>query len=1681
MPTRSSDAIPSFIHVEQRLQISPVHDSALHPSTSRRRYQTTTEIEKKNNNHRIGSQLGFSQANTFPRDTSVEQTTLFFNQFSISRDSHHPYATNKRRGRPATSRMRGKNGLVKSISSYSGYCRHHLNDSNNSTSVMEGGPFNKRTRLAHLKKYMQSRRLRLRQRLSQRQQQRQTNSLDASDMSLDEADVMDEDDNDPEDINGDGTNAAFALDQDQHSQYMWDLKEKLWERTRSATKSRSHFLMERQLYAGGRVDHVQRVVQRQRTEQEKRQHTARDQLEQKMMRAMARRNAYLEAAIENDPSRRFRRKSNAAAAAAAVAAMASNPEVVKRNTQTSTATTVVASTLKGSSMRQSSSSAMKTSVREGHEKGSAKNSATNMTQATKKHLTSMTSTMIAVDKTKARMTTDDMVIKEDNKNNVNNRDPAELDKLNISAQRKARERMVQQASREYMQAIGGSHERVLRLSFDELAKMLHTNKVLIQATVRLLKYSSQLVQMDAPADQRCRRVFTNPARVFLSMYMVLAHPGEIRSPEEPATASTDAAPELNNDDTFDSLVESSRALLEALQTWITATQKRDLGANHDANAAQDQTEDLPMAETSTTTDSSISIDEDSQTTKGSYDPSLLRGFDQAWTSYYNLFQAWKDKDAKRLLQTLLDHAQQIESLWRTVQSDPTTRAEWEPRIEEQRRDLRAKAEQLAGAEGAVRLDAIFTDFVNSTTAPEAVSLPIAASPQTPVAVSPQTPAMDSPPAVMDSPPTAMDSPPATMDSPPEAMDTPPAVAADSVTTDSPLAAAVSPPAMAVSPPAEVSLEAAVVSSAAEVTSEAKVIPEAAAAAVSPPAAAISPLAMAVSPPAEVSHEATVVSPAAEATPEAEVTLESMAVSPPAEVIPEAEVTLESIAVSPPAEVDSEAEVTLEAMAVCPPAEVTPESGVVLESMAVNPPVEVAPEAEVTLEAMAICPPEVTPEADVTLESMAVSLPVEVAPEAEVPLEAMGVSPPTEVTPEVAAASPAAAVAASPSEVASMLSEAPAPSQPEHDPSTATTTANSSINTEPVTTPSVKKRQRASSSSKRSKEGDSTSQSSMVESMDTAAGEITLDSAKETTSPVDQEQPKAKKPAKSRATNSSATAAAAKIEIAPGEVFSTIPPEFERPAKWSTLQMVHELALDANFKIEHKRPLFSAGEATSTASTNLGGMQSLEARIRAMATKAYFDKIREDAEQGNLGKWIPSLLTTIREQILDMVPPNSAIAVQVSEGFDVEFVQQQIDKKVYDIKAALDSVLKIMGELCAPIRDTAIRDIKEDLSQITEDPLDQDSDASSSSTTTNNSRKYTATSATPKDLVSVLQRILELLELMLMDLANFRLTMARPKLEKEAIPYEQNAFKESLSKNETSLDTTKTWLTETAKKVLQSSAAAISTTSSSTADDGEGSSNGVHRHIYYEILVHAILDLVFSSKHFDVSPDREQFPTTLALDRERMSRYQNEVQGLALVAVILNISLNVPPVLKEEEQGELKLTLLKLMESPQTSMETLAETVIESKEKALLSATRKSGSSSRASSPSAGSSSTEGLLLSQEQKSYIYNTISRAISFDSTLYKVLSDRLRKVLESVMLSAISPAAPQSSGIGRVGFMPDQASLKKMGLGALTLEIETLAGQIRFLTKYNAQVYRQWYDPMLNGILADLTSSSSSSSSI
>ncbi|KAF9929688.1 hypothetical protein FBU30_001318 [Linnemannia zychae] len=592
MPAPISPAGPSFIHLDTWDSTPPKQSPSSRPSRQlpihRGTASTITTNSALSSDRRS---VNTTVDNTYD---SIESTTMFLKRFTLTSSSghhHQPHwSSNKRRGRPGTSRIRGKHGFVKIL---------HANS--NSLNTLRCHPFSKEARSAQFKKLMQNRRLRLRQRSGGNQQQLDIDQQDgrfqdSSDMSTDESEAQDKE-NDEKAID----HMSFDLNPEQYRHYMWELEQRLLERTASATKSRSSFLMRRRLSASERLHHVQKVVQQQRTEQELKQHKVRVELEQKMVQAMARRNAHLEAAIENDPSRRFRHKTASKSSISVSTTTSNKVTSPKLGSTVSTAIIPVASTKtnllapcavtpKKSTLSKVASPSMTRSklmkrdpyrsVKENadsnnynsnnissinknnntqiekdderlHGRESPKNSTFNMTHNRKAHLTSMTSvsslsssspssssplSSLSVLPSTAKITEMGPIkgfqhISKEVGEGVGV-DATQLERMTLWTQRRIRLRLVEKASREYMQAIGGSHQRVLELGFDELARLLHTNKALIQSTIKLLMYSSQLVQMDTPIEARSKQVKKNLARVFLSMYMILAHPYQIQSPPE---------------------------------------------------------------------------------------------------------------------------------------------------------------------------------------------------------------------------------------------------------------------------------------------------------------------------------------------------------------------------------------------------------------------------------------------------------------------------------------------------------------------------------------------------------------------------------------------------------------------------------------------------------------------------------------------------------------------------------------------------------------------------------------------------------------------------------------------------------------------------------------------------------------------------------------------------------------------------------------------------------------------------------------------------------------------------------------------------------------------------------------------------------------------------------------------
>ncbi|KAF8953653.1 hypothetical protein BGZ52_006169 [Haplosporangium bisporale] len=1719
-----SEALPSFIHLG---------------STSKLRKRLQSTNAKSNTDASIDSAHSprltattfATTSSTKPNDpqSSVNEATYILKHVSI-RDRHPPL---KRRGRPI-SRVRGKHGHGKIFNPQ----RY-----DNSEDRTAAGRDKKEARSLHLQTYIHNRRLRLRQRLLHPQYQH-------SDDGSEHASEMDD--------------IVFAADE-QFQRNLWEVEQKLQERIKSAAKSRSHFLMERRISAGEKADRAQLVVQRQRTALEKRQLKVRHDLEQKMMQAMERRNAYLEAAIENDPSRRFRRKSQTnkdhetKKENSSIDSDKDAPSrVVTGPTPGSTASALTKrSPLAPRSAASSAAFLTRLLPHNGNNNNknnnsTAKNSSVNMTNTNKTTTAHLTSNPPI--KTTSSPAHSDMFIPMDSNRSIkdapmeveggdNNSNsghgqhqpssssvsPLKLEEMAIWAQRRIRERLIVKAAQEYMQAIGGSHDRVLALDFDPLARLLHTNKTLIQATLKLLKYSSQQVRMHHPALPK--RVYKAPARVFLSMYMVLAHPDQIQSPSEDNTHSQD------DDASFQSLATSAKTLIETFELWV-------------ATATFMHGDELRRAE-------------------------VVHKFDEAWTAYYSMFEAWKARDAQRLLDTLLNHAQHIEALWVTVHSDPTARLEWQPRIEEQRRDLREKAEQLAGAEGVAQLDAVFSNVmaIHSPVAPPPPHH-IMGPPPGSLAL-PRSPPMGSTFARPRSPPTLrpiMPAPPSSSaypltrsplvlgrSTPPfdNASDatisasTSPAQETIDIIMEEPPSEVVATEATSIKRPRKKSAIAREAAEALELTSEnAKKAPRQrkkkvatdrdtenadktdkveTVSKVKKPRANKNP---------EVDDNADQAELKANDTPDQEEApkvkkpraKKPNAVNPDIETDPKDDmqdqteeapkVANKSRARKPKVDAldqtemipnsDDTSDQTEETPKVKTPrakkapktgnsdSQETPkadeEAGQEEASKFKKPRVKKAPKVNPDTETH---PKDDTP--DQTEETHKVTKKLRAKkPKADNPDETAQETAPMASEGEVEQAAEDFKVAKTPrakkvakpdqetvsmvtdgetnqaEEVPKAIKKPRVKKVPKPDQETVTAATDGETDQAEEAPKAIKKPQAKKATIPDQEtvtvttDGEDQDEVSKVVKRRRTKNPKTDDTDAEipmATDELDQEEapkvtrkPRAKKvPQDENLDTEVPNADGPDEEDDPKEASekknwrggpkyetfdkislinfqnvedkdSTDPvPGFEKPADWTKVKLIHELALDPNFKIESNRPEGSGDE------------DSFEARIRVIATKAYFDSIREDAAQGQLGKWIPSILTRIREQLLEMVPPKSAIAMQMNEAFDLEFVQQQVDRNVYDVQGAIKTVLEMMSKLCAPVRDERLQKIQQNLGQV--------------SSVSAASEPLRFSSESGNDLVSVLQDVLALLDDMLMDLANFRLMAARPSLEKQAIPYEQKAFRQALVNKEGTMDNVRVWL----QKAADAETATLGAASGSGSGSVQSPSSPApassapatwtaaftptkmlfNRH--FAVFARAMFNLLFSVELIDM---QENFPETFNLDRDRLVKYQNEIQALVLVAVLIQIGQTSAPPLQEKEQVELKDSLLALMEKADTSIETLANCVIEAKENAILARQSPGGS---------------GPLLAQEQKETLRSLINSAVEMESPLFKIIWKRMRAVLESYTVAPRYTIA-----------MPSKEELTKVGLNALSSEIDKLADSIRFLAKYNANVYHEWYDPMLSEML-------------
>ena len=140
---------------------------------------------------------------------------------------------------------------------------------------------------------------------------------------------------------------------------------------------------------------------------------------------------------------------------------------------------------------------------------------------------------------------------------------------------------------------------------------------------------------------------------------------------------------------------------------------------------------------------------------------------------------------------------------------------------------------------------------------------------------------------------------------------------------------------------------------------------------------------------------------------------------------------------------------------------------------------------------------------------------------------------------------------------------------------------------------------------------------------------------------------------------------------------------------------------------------------------------------------------------------------------------------------MELIRQQMDKETFDYQQYGFFVIDIMSKLCAPARDTSIEQLRN-----ATDPVTLFKYAHFFSFVSVYVFKTTC-----KDYFSLYRGIMEMLELLKLDMANYTIQQMRPYIQQQVVAYEQKKFQELLDtqkgrckkKMNTFLDVTKTFV------------------------------------------------------------------------------------------------------------------------------------------------------------------------------------------------------------------------------------------------------------------------------------------------
>jgi len=270
---------------------------------------------------------------------------------------------------------------------------------------------------------------------------------------------------------------------------------------------------------------------------------------------------------------------------------------------------------------------------------------------------------------------------------------------------------------------------------------------------------------------------------------------------------------------------------------------------------------------------------------------------------------------------------------------------------------------------------------------------------------------------------------------------------------------------------------------------------------------------------------------------------------------------------------------------------------------------------------------------------------------------------------------------------------------------------------------------------------------------------------------------------------------------------------------TNMALAHEIAVDKDFSLQKIQPA-----------------NEVEKQVKEVMQKVFWDLLTEQlsadppefSQALNLLKEIKGMLFSI------LLPQHEKLKEKIDATLDIEVIQQQIDNEVLDFPGYAAYILNVMGMLCAPVRDEQLAKLKD---------------------------------MKGGDVVGLFRGIMDLLEVMKLDMANFTIQQVRPVIVSQSVEYEKKKFQEFLDSQDDGLASTREWLVR----------------HSPTKEELEGEPK-YHKLLGQRVLNESFTELLEWDEYYPL-------PETLVMDQKRIFALRDSVERASVSAAVILLSFS----------------------------------------------------------------------------------------------------------------------------------------------------------------------------------------------